>query len=178
MAIDILQLVDRLEALVERGRRLPFTRWVMVDEGTFLDIIDQMRISVPEEIRQARKVQQDRDKAIAEAQEEGGRIISKAREDAARLVAEHELRRQAQQQADRILDEVQRQAQAIRRGADEYAIEVLSKLAEELSALQRTISNGLQTLEERRAAGHAAPVVSSRGARGQEPPDAGPGKGL
>ncbi len=150
MAIDILRLVDRLEALIEKGRRIPFSSAVVVSETVFLDIIDQMRISLPEEIKQARRLQQEREKVIAEAQEEAARIISKAREDAARLVAEHELRRQAQEGAERILAEAERQARAIRQGADDYAREVLLRLSDELAAVQRTVANGLAALEQRR----------------------------
>lgn len=150
MAIDILRLVDKLEALIEKGRRIPFSSAVIVSETLFLDIIDQMRISLPEEIKQARRLQQEREKVIAEAQEEAARIISKAREDAARLVAEHELRRQAQEGAERILAEAERQARAIHQGADDYAIEVLTRLSEELASIQRTVANGIAALEQRR----------------------------
>ena len=153
MAIDILHLVDRLEALIERGGRLPFSSKVLVDEGAFLDIIDQMRISLPEEIKQAKRLQQEREKILAEAQEERVRIIAQAREDAARLVAEHVLRAQAQEQASRILEEAQRQAMAIQQGADDYASEVLTKLHDQVLAIQRTIANGLASLEQRRQAG-------------------------
>ncbi len=151
MATDILHLVDRLEALVEKARRLPLTSAVLVDEGAFLDIIDQMRISIPEEVKQAKRLQQEREQVIAEAQEEGARIIAKAREDAARLVADHELRRQAQARAERIIEEAQRQAQGVAQGADDYALDVLSRLSEELAGLSKTIANGLAILEERRA---------------------------
>ncbi len=150
IAIDILHLVDRLEALIEQGRRLPLTSAVVVDEGLFLDILDQMRISVPEEIKQAKRVQEERDEIIAQAHGEVARIIAEGRENAARLVAEHEIRRQADEQAQRILDEAHRQAQAIRRGADDYAAEVLAKLSEEIAKLQKTITNGLVTLGQRR----------------------------
>jgi vacuolar-type H+-ATPase subunit H len=152
MAIDILHLVDRLEALVEQGRRLPLTSAVVIDEGTFLDIIDQMRISIPEEIKQAKRIEQERERIIAEAHAEAARIISQGREDAARLVADHELRRQAQEQAERMLEEARRQAQAIRQGADDYAAEVLAKLSDEVAGLQRVITNGLVALGQRRKA--------------------------
>ena len=161
MAIDILHLVDRLEGLIEQGRRLPFTTTVLVDEGTVLDIIDQMRISIPEEIKQAKRILQEREKVVAEAQEEGSLIIARARDEAARLVADHELRRQAQARAERVLDEARRQAQVISQGADEYAIEVLAKLAEELVTLQRTIANGIGALERRRLGGEVPPPAAA-----------------
>ncbi len=152
MAIDILHLVDRLEALIEQGRRLPLTSAVVVDEGTFLDIIDQMRISIPDEIKQAKRIQEERDEIIAQAHGEVARIIAAGREDAARLVAEHEVRRQAEAEAESLLEDARRQALAIRRGADDYAAEVLAKLSEQVAAVQRTITNGIVALGQRREA--------------------------
>lgn len=149
MAIDIQYLIDKLESLIERGRRVPFTAAVLVDEGACLDIIDQMRISIPEEIKQAKRLQQERERIVAEARDEGARIVSKAREDAARLVTEHEMRHQAEEQASRILEEARRQAQIIEQGADRYAEQVLNDLNEQLLAIQRTVANGLNTLRER-----------------------------
>ncbi len=169
MAIDILHLVDRLEELVEQGRRLPLTSAVVIDEGTFLDIVDQMRISIPEEIKQAKRIEQERDEIIARAHAEAARIISQGREDAARLVAEHELRRQAQEQAERMLEEARRQAQAIRQGADDYAAEVLAKLSEEVANLQRVITNGLVALGQRRQSPRAD-LADAPGGPGAQPP--------
>jgi len=123
----------------------------LIDEGRALDILDQMRMSIPEEIKQAQQEIEERDKAIALAQEEAAQIISRAREDAARLLSEHVLRAQAEQQAQRILDEAQRQALVIRQGADDYAAQVLVRLSEEISGLQRTIANGLAALQGRNA---------------------------
>lgn len=173
MAIDILHLVDRLEKLINQGRRFPFTSAVLVDEGTCLDIIDQMRISIPEEIKQAKRLQQERERVIAEAQQEGAEIIARAREDAARLVAEHEIRQQAQQRANRVLEEAERQAQSVRQGGDDYAQDVLIRLAEELVTVQRTIANGLAALEHRREEGRRPPAGQMAPPRGDEAPGSG-----
>ena len=67
IAIDVLYLVDRLEALLNKGWRVPMSAKTMIDEDEFLDIVDQMRIAFPEEIKQAKKIVQDRDHIIAQA---------------------------------------------------------------------------------------------------------------
>jgi vacuolar-type H+-ATPase subunit H len=150
MAIDIMQLVDKLEALLERGKRMPFTSSVLVDEQSFADIIKQMRISLPEEIKLARRVYEQREQVIAAAQQEADSIVAQAHQDGSRLLEDHEIRRQAQEHGARLLDEAQRQALATRLGADEYAADMLLHLSEELAALQKTIGNGLSTLDRRR----------------------------
>jgi len=84
--MDILHLVDRLEELFNQSRPLPFTHNVIVDEDRMLDIIDQMRISIPEEVKKAQQIFSQRDRVMAQAQEEAGRKLSIAQEKADQLV--------------------------------------------------------------------------------------------
>lgn len=149
--MDILHLVDRLEALLREGWRIPLTSNVLVDEDDYLDIIDQMRISIPEEIKQARRIQQERERIIAQAQEEAERVVALARERAEDLMNEHDLLREVESRRTKLLEEAQREAEGIRADADEYVIEVLSELEEQLNSFLKTVRNGLATLRERRA---------------------------
>jgi len=148
--IDILQLVDRLEELLERGWRLPMGNKVAIDEEMFLNIVDQMRITIPQEIKQAKDIQLERDKYVAQAHEEARRILAQAREDAAKQLDDHELRKAAQAQADKILKQAQLEAERIRQGADEYAEAKLKELGRQVGQLQTVIKNGLDALERRR----------------------------
>ena len=155
IAIDILYLVDRLEALLGKGWRVPMTAKTMIDEDEFLDIVDQMRIAIPEEIKQAKKTVQDRDRIIAQAQEEAGRIIELAKEDAARLVNNHAVTKAAQEQAAQINQQAAASAAATRKGADDYAGQVLSELqmqlaqvAQRVAGLQSQVSNGLSYIQQ------------------------------
>ena len=63
--MDILQLIDRLEELFNESKTIPLTRSVMVDEDKMLDIIDQMRIAIPEEVKKAQQVMAQRDRVMA-----------------------------------------------------------------------------------------------------------------
>lgn len=150
--MDILQLIDRLEELIDRGTHLPLSNKVAIEEEAFLNIIDQMRITIPQEIKLAREVQREKDKYIAQANDEARRIIAQAREDAAKALDEHELRRQAQQQAEQILQEAREEAARIRLGADDWAETKLRELAKVVGQLEDTIRNGLRALEADRAA--------------------------
>src|SRR3954465_13051418 len=78
--MDIQHLVDRLEDLIDEGRHLPMTKLTMVDEERALEIIDQMRISVPEEIDKASRIINQRDRVLAQANEEAARVVDLARE--------------------------------------------------------------------------------------------------
>ena len=149
--MDILRLIDRLEETVDRGWRLPLSSRVAVDEDAFLNIIDQMRITIPPEIKQAREVKLERDKYIAQAREEARRIMAQAREDAAKQLDVHQLRQAAQDQAESFVKKAQEEALRTRAGADDFAEARLRELGQCVGQLQRIIQNGLNALEERRA---------------------------
>ena len=85
--MDILQLIDRLEELFNESKTIPLTRNVMVDEDRMLDIIDQMRIAIPEEVKKAQQLLGQRDRVLAQAQEEANRTLEIARQKADQLVA-------------------------------------------------------------------------------------------
>lgn len=148
--IDILQLIDQLEELFDEGWRLPLGRKVAVDEDAFLNIMDQMRITIPQEIKQAREVQLERDKYIAQAHEEARRIIAQAREDATKQLDEHELKEAARAEAEEIIESARADARRIRAGADDYAEAKLMELARSTDQLQQVIRNGLEALGKRR----------------------------
>lgn len=150
ITIDILTLVDRLEALINEGWRIPFTMKTVIDENAFFDIIDQMRVSIPQEMKQANELLQDREKVLAAAAEEAEHVVEEARENAARLLDEHEIVAAARAEAENIKAQMQREAEEIRKGADDYAMGVLSDLESRLSSLLRTTSNGLAALKRKR----------------------------
>ena len=147
IAIEIQLLLDRLEAVLVESRQLPFTSGVLVDRDRCFDIINQMRISIPEEVRKANRLQQERERVIAHANEEAERIIALARQQAAALVGEHEISDQADHKAQVILERAQHEAQDVRRGADDYALSVLKQLEEHLVQQLTTVQNGIDTLD-------------------------------
>lgn len=152
---------------------MPLGRKVVVDEEAFLNIIDQMRITIPQEIKQAREVQAERERYIGQAHEEARRIIAQAREDAAQQLDEHELRRSAEARAETVTSQAQREAARIRSGADEYAQARLQDLAHEIDELQRVVQNGLEALQRRQeqraqeTAAPAAPTPEPAGGEGE-----------
>ncbi|UCC65444.1 MAG: ATPase [Anaerolineae bacterium] len=150
IAIDILHLVDRLEELVMEGRAIPFSTRVVMDEGRFLDIVDQMRVSIPEEIKKAKRIQQERERIIAQANEEASRIVSLAREEAENLVADHEIVKAADVRTSVILERAQNEAKQIRKDADSYVLDVLGQLEYHLDGLLTTVRNGLRRVQHSR----------------------------
>ena len=145
--IDILHLLDKLESLVSTGTRLPLTSRALVDEQEFVDILDEIRAAVPEEVRQAKRLSQDKEKVILQAQSEADKIINSARDEATRILQEDHLIRAAREQADAYIQEAIQRAEEVRRGADEYALAALDGLEDQLTRLLATVRKGKTTLE-------------------------------
>jgi len=148
--MDILQLIDRLEELFNNSRPIPLTHNVIVDEDKFLDIIDQMRITVPEEVKKAQQIFSQKDRVMAQAQEEATRTLQLAREKADGMVDKEVLVTDAQRRAGQIIDQARMDAENIKIDADQYALDVLKGLQTELEQLSNQAHNGVQVLLQKR----------------------------
>lgn len=145
--MDILHLVDRLEELFNESRSVPFTHSVMVDEERILDIIDQMRVSIPEEIKKAQQLLAQRDRIVAQAKEEADRTIAIAQEKSRQLVERDSIVEAAHGRANEIIDSVRADNERTKREADEYVLQSLSALETELERILAQVQNGVRTLQ-------------------------------
>jgi hypothetical protein len=137
VAIELDDLIDELEDALAEGRRVPFSGRLMVDEERILDIIDRMRVAVPEELKQARRV-------IGEQE----RLLSEARAQVQQTMEEQGLLAAVEAERARLLDEAARDAQGVRAGADDYARQVLEELEQRLARLSASVQNGLKELRQ------------------------------
>ena len=143
--------VERLESMVANGRKLPLTTNVVVDQAAALDLIDELRHAIPEEVQSARRISAEGERIIERAQREAEEIIARAQEQAAFLIEERELTRAAQEESARILEQADLDAEEVRRGADEYAASILITLEGEVVRTLQGIKRGIALLDERRA---------------------------
>jgi len=144
--MDILHLVDRLEELFNQSRPIPLTHNVIVDEDRFLEIIDQMRISIPDEVKKAQQVTAQRDRVLAQAQEEASRTVALAKQKADEAIDRDAIVQAAQARSEQILAQARGEAEGLRREADDYIVEALGSLENELSQLLNQARNGIAKL--------------------------------
>lgn len=114
---------------------MPFSGRLMIDEDRVLDIIDRMRVAVPEELRQARRIMNEQERLIGEAQERVQQVLQEQG-----LLAAVEAERA------RLLEQAERDARAVRAGADDYARQVLEELEQRLVKVITSVQNGLNEL--------------------------------
>jgi hypothetical protein len=146
--MDILHLVDLLEQLLNQSRPLPFTHNVIVDEDRMLDIIDQMKIVIPDEVKKAQQLLAQRDRILAQAQEEANRTLAIAREKSEQLVERDAIVQAAQARADQVIAQAHANVRKNRLEADQYVIETLQRLELELDRNLSQVRNGIRALQE------------------------------
>jgi hypothetical protein len=169
--LDILHHIDRLEELVAEARRMPIGQGVVVDRRRLLELVDQMRSTVPWEVKEADRIVKEKEDIIEEARREGDGIIHRAELEAQEKLNESAIVQAAEREAAAVLaraeertqfmlEEAQQQVQARLRQAeqaatnqmdeaDRYALEMLRRLDAQLGAFSTTIRTGIEALEER-----------------------------
>ena len=136
----------------------------MVDQAYALDLIDQLRMTIPEEIKTAKRVNSEVDRLLEQAREEAEKILARAQEQATYLIEERELTRQAEEMGLEIVRQARAESDGIRRGADDYAADALGRLEVEVMRTLKSIRLGLDLLDERRAVPGVAESTDGEGA--------------
>jgi F0F1-type ATP synthase membrane subunit b/b' len=151
--MDILHLIDRLEELFNESRPIPFTHNVVVDEDRMLDLIDQMRVAIPEEVKKSQQILAQRDRILAQAQEEANRTLALAREKSEQLVERDSIVQAAHSRAEQILAQARLDGENTRREADDYVVEALTRLETQLERYLGQVRNGVSALQQRNMIG-------------------------
>ncbi|MBK8021392.1 MAG: hypothetical protein IPK19_08135 [Chloroflexi bacterium] len=161
--MDIQHLVDRLEDLIDEGRHIPFSKLTMIDEERALEIIDQMRISIPEEIEKAARVLAQRDRIMAQANEEAARVVQLARERGDQLIDREALVQAAQSRAANIIEAARQESEVITGDADGYVLDSLGSLEQQLVKLLTIVRNGISEVNKKQPSGNrsSAPLTAS-----------------
>lgn len=153
----VVELIDQLEELVSSGRRLPFSASIVVNEDEVLDLVDRVRVALPDDLVQSRHLLEDRQRIVATAEQEaeavlaaaeaeGRRLVAEAEERASALTAESEIIAQANRRAEAVVAEAETQAAVIREEADVYARNVMQQLEGHLGRALATVQKGIETL--------------------------------
>jgi vacuolar-type H+-ATPase subunit H len=170
--MEILDLIDTLEELVIQSRRLPVGGNLVVDRKRMLDVIDQMRLAVPADLRQAQQILEGRDQIIEDAHQSAKVAIDRAEQDRRRLLEESAIVREAQDRSQQMLMDAEARARQVIAeadataaahlseaaeaaskqldDADQYAFEVLRRLENQLQAFLDSIKMSISSLQEKR----------------------------
>jgi len=122
---SIMDYLEMLEELVENSRTVPFSSKISLDREKIFDIINEMRMNIPNEVRQAQRIIEDHDKIIGEAKSKAAAIMKEASMQAHDLADEHEVYKMAMEQAQELMEETKKNAREMRLNSMDYADEIL-----------------------------------------------------
>ena len=149
---DVMLLIDELDDTVNSAKSGLIGSQVKVDKERAYAILDQMRSTIPEEIKQARWINKERQEMLAEATRESERILEAAREERARLVDPEEIEKLAERRAERILEDARSRERQIRLAAEDFADDILGSLETNLERFTAAIQRGRDRLGVREQA--------------------------
>lgn len=148
MDIDILYLVDRLENLITGSRRMPLVNQIMIREADILSIVDQMRTSIPDEIKQARRIIQDKERIMAQAQAEASKLLARAREESERVMDREGLLRAAEERSRDLMRRAEANAEQLKTEADAYVAETLRAIRDHLASIEMEVGRSILSIEK------------------------------
>ncbi len=146
--MDILNLLERIEDIIEEASKFPLSNKVMIDKEEVLEVINEIRLKLPDEINRASWVAKERQRILNEAQSEADELIEKVRDQQKYLIEENEIAKQAQRYAEQLIDDAERKASDMKIGAYNYSDEILSKLQEKIHEINTIIEQNREVLKD------------------------------
>ena len=145
--MEIFTLLETLEDLLENSRSLPFSSKGLVDKEEMLDLIKEIRIKLPDELKQAKWVKEERQRILVEAQKEADGIVKEAENRIIAMIDEHEITRKAYEQKAQIIETANEMSREISQGTKEYADNVLGSIQTALEDALKVIQNNRKELK-------------------------------
>jgi cell division septum initiation protein DivIVA len=145
--VDLAARLQQLEDMVKEAKSMPLSSSALLNRDELLELLGEMKESLPEEIKQARWVVKDREELLAKARRDADRMVEEARAEQLRLASQEEVVKRAEVEAERVVAEAEAEARRVRLEAEDYAdaklaqFEIaLQRIAEELDATTRFLA--------------------------------------
>lgn len=145
--MNVLRLLEKLEDIIESSSTMPFGGKTLIDKEETLDIIEEIRVQLPDEVKQAQWIKEERQRILIEAQKEADNMTFDAKEHVEGMVERDEITKKAQRRAEEIISEAQRNAKEIRIGARQYADELLVDMEKNMHNILDILSSNREELK-------------------------------
>ncbi len=137
--MEIMEIIDMMEETIDKAPTVPLAGKILVDKEDLLDYIQEMRLVFPDEVKEAKWVKEERERIISEAQARSDAMIKNAEEKVVQMIDEHEVTKQAVEQANQMVNDAQTKAMEIKTDCDQYADDILNDLEKRLDMLLRKV---------------------------------------
>jgi vacuolar-type H+-ATPase subunit H len=142
--MEIFTLLETLEDILERSKGVPFSGKAIVDKEELLEIIKEIRLKLPDELKQAKWVKEERQKILVDAQKEANQLIKEAENRIIGMIDEHEITKKAYEQKAEIIDSANAFSKDLINGTKKYADEILAEL-------EANLQQKLEVIKENRS---------------------------
>lgn len=171
------KMIERLEDLVLSGIGVPLTPMTVINSEKVVPLLDRIREALPEEIKQAQRINEQREQMVADAQYRANQLLQDAKNQAEFMLSESELlkavnqeierarqqilaesegvRKKAFEEAEAMKAKAYEEARAVREGADQYAASILMSLDKSLTEFHSAVRTGQKHLKRTRHEAHA-----------------------
>lgn len=145
--MEVLEIIDMMEDVVEKSMAIPFFGRAVVDREELLDLLQEIRLNLPDDLKQAKWVKEERQRILSEAQKEASTIMKNAEEQIVTMIDEHEITKKAYEQANEIIAAAQNNARELRLGSKQYADDIMAGLEERVGKVLDTIKENRKELK-------------------------------
>jgi len=145
--MEIFTLLETIEDILEKGKTVPFTEKCIVEKNELLDIIKEIRLNLPDELKQAKWIREERERIIAEAQKDAEDIVKEAENRIISMIDEHEITKQACKKRDEIIANANEMHREYKRDANNYADSKLADVEQKMIELGTTLNNVAEVIK-------------------------------
>lgn len=139
--MDALALLEELEDIIDKGVSVPFSGRCLLDKEELLEVLSEIKLKLPEDLKQAKWIKEERERIISEAKTEANNLIKTANDQIIAMVDENEITKKAVAQSADIMDRANADAQATRASSYEYADYLLENV-------ENVVTNTIKDLEQ------------------------------
>ena len=145
--MEIFTLLETLEDMLDKSRKVPFSSKCIVNKDDILDIIKEIRLKLPDELKQAKWIKEERQRILVEAQNEADGIIKEAENRIISMIDEHEITKKAYEKKVEIIETANEMSREITKGTKDYADKVLSNVETALEDALKVIKDNREELK-------------------------------
>ena len=145
--MEVLTLLETLQEMLDRSSSIPLTKKSLVDKDAIIDVVNEIKLKLPDELKQAKWVKEERQKILVDAQKEANQLIKEAENRIIAMIDEHEITRKAYEQKAQIIETANEMSREISKGTKEYADNILEKVQAVLQEALITVENNRKELK-------------------------------
>ena len=155
--MEIFTLLETLEDIIGKSKTVPFTEKCIIERNQFLDIIKEIRLKLPDELKQAKWIKEERERIIGEAHKDANDIVKEAENRIISMIDEHEITKKAYEKKNEIIADANDMYREITQGTNTYVDEILAniennmvELGKTVNSVELSIQNALETIQNNR----------------------------